>query len=395
MTNKVFMQKLSFLLVVVLLISNCSFGQENYKSIHNVSDAENTRFYKPVNINSNRSKPSLKPKNIILLIGDGMGTAQIYAGYTANKGQLNIMSMPYSGFSITYSADNYITDSAAGGTALSSGVKTKNGAIGMDAYGLRVETILELAERQGKATGLIATSAITHATPASFIAHVASRAEYEEIAKYFLQTPIDLFIGGGRKHFEERADKRNLSNELKEHGYQVAHSLEEGLKINSLPLAVFTAEEHNPKYPQRGDMLPQATQKAIDLLSKNSNGFFMMVEGSQIDWGGHQNDAGYLVDELLDFDRAVGIALEFAQKNENTLVIVTADHETGGLALTAGDMEKGQVTGSFSTGNHSSVMVPVFAFGPGAEEFTGAYQNTEIYKMMASFINSYRQQRRK
>jgi alkaline phosphatase len=129
---------------------------------------------------------------------------------------------------------------------------------------------------------------------------------------------------------------------------------------------------------ERGDMLPVATNTAIDILSNNKKGFFLMVEGSQIDWGGHAGSTIYIVEEMLDFDRTVGKALEFAANNKETLVIVTADHETGGMAIVDGNYETGMVKGEFPTGSHTGVMVPVFAYGPGAEQFTGIMDNTDI-----------------
>jgi alkaline phosphatase len=326
------------------------------------------------------------PKNIILMIGDGMGTSQVYAGITASKDNLNLERVRYIGFSKTNSSDNYITDSAAGATAFSTGKKTYNGAIGVDANGESQETILETAEKRSLSTGLVATCSITHATPAAFIAHQPSRTLDEDIAADFLKTDIDVFIGGGRKHFAQRADERNLLEELKKKNYQIATTQAQADAVKKGKLAALLADEHLPRMTEgRGDMLAKSTQKAIDLLKQNTKGFFLMVEGSQIDWGGHGNETEYVVREMLDFDEAVGVALDFAEKDGETLVIITADHETGGFALTGGNLETGEVTGGFVTGGHTGVMVPVFAFGPGAEEFIGIYHNTAIYdKMMKS-----------
>jgi alkaline phosphatase len=373
-----------FLIVLVLCVWPAeAFSQEDYKFNHPVSEYVNPTPHPVVSIDS-KFKQCKRPKNIILLIGDGMGVSQLYAGITANKGSLNIMQMPYSGFSMTNSANDYITDSAAGGTALASGHKTNNGAIGVDAQGKPVVSILEMADRQGLHTGLVATSAVTHATPASFIAHVASRSSYEDIAVDFTKTNIDVFMGGGRKHFEHREDGRNLTNELKTKGFNVAYNMDEAIKMTTTPVAVLVADEHIDPFPARGDMLSRATQKSIELLNTNPKGFFLMVEGSQIDWGGHQNDVAHLVGEVLDFDKAVGKALEFAARDKNTLVIVTADHETGGMNLVGGDITKGKVKAAFVSGDHTGVMVPVFAYGPGAWLFTGIYQNTDVFAKMKS-----------
>ncbi|MCF6171620.1 MAG: alkaline phosphatase [Bacteroidales bacterium] len=328
-----------------------------------------------------------KVKNIILMIGDGMGIAQVYAGMTANCGSLNLEQCQNIGLSKTYSASSYITDSGAGGTAIATGHKTYNGAIGVDKDTVPQKTILEHAEDHGKASGLIATSTITHATPASFIAHAKSRNLYEEIANDFLKTDIDVFIGGGLNNFNSRSDSIDLTQSLKANGYTLIYKTEDLKKVKSGKLAGLLYEGAPPKYSEgRGNMLTVAAEKAIEILRQNKKGFFLMIEASQIDWGGHDNKTGYVVDEMLDFDRTIGKVLEFAKADGNTLVIVTADHETGGLSLTGGDLEKGEVEAAFSTDYHTSVMVPVFAYGPGSDDFRGIYENTELFhKMMAAF----------
>ncbi|MCU0448611.1 MAG: alkaline phosphatase [Bernardetiaceae bacterium] len=333
-------------------------------------------------------KMGRKPKNVILLIGDGMGIAQIYAGFTANKGQLNMLSQAqFVGLHKTNSASHFTTDSGAGGTALSIGQKTYNGAIGVSKDSVEQETILESAEKQGLATGLVSTSSITHATPASFIAHEKSRSLDTEIAADFLKTDIDVFIGGGAKFFKNGPQGRNLVADLEKQGYQVRYTWQEAMQVNQGKLAALTAEEHNPKFSEgRGEMLPQSTTKAISLLKGNKKGFFLMVEGSQIDWGGHNNDLDYIVTETVDFDKACGEALKFAQADGQTLVIITADHECGGLAITGGDFNTGKVEGKFGSKVHTPVLIPVFAYGPGAERFTGVYENTEIYHKMMELL---------
>ncbi len=329
-----------------------------------------------------------KPKNIIFLIGDGMGVSHVFSGLVGNRGKLFIENCRHIGFSKTQSSDDFITDSAAGGTALSCGIKTYNGAIGVNPDTIPVETILEAAEDKGLATGLVSTSAITHATPASFIAHQKKRNMYEEIAADFLKTDIDVFIGGGLAHFIGRKDKRNLLTELKEKGYIVENDMTKIQKIKKGKLAGLTAQVHNGRLEERGDMLPIATQTAIKILDNNSGdkGFFMMVEGSQIDWGGHANSSIYIVEDMLDFDRAVGEAIKFAAKDGETLVVVTADHETGGMAITGGDFNTGMVKAGYPTGGHTAVMVPVFSYGPGAEEFIGIMDNTEVHAKMKKLL---------
>lgn len=326
-------------------------------------------------------------KNVIFMIGDGMGLAHIYAAMTVSPAPLNFERTSVTGLQKNYSSDNYITDSGASGTALATGFKTKNGSIGVDASGNRLKSILELAEENKLATGIISTSAVTHATPASFIAHESSRNSYEQIALDFLKTDVDVVIGGGYNHFARRKDKLNLIDSLRNRGYEIIDNVEELSKTSSTKVAAFTAREHNPyRLAGRGDMLPVATSKAIEILSKNKTGFFLMIEGSQIDWAAHANAADTLIDEVLDFDKAIGIALDFAEKDGNTLVIVTADHETGGVTLTGGDINKHNVKLDFSSTDHTAVMLPVFAFGPGSSSFAGIYDNTNIFKKIKSAL---------
>jgi alkaline phosphatase len=339
-----------------------------------------TGIYSCVNSSEKGTLSEPEVKNIIFLIGDGMGAAQVYAAMESSEEVLNMEKAEYAGLCKTYSLSSKITDSAAGGTALATGTKTANGVIGQDTSGVVFKSILEYAEENGLASGLISTSAITHATPASFIAHQPSRNMYEAIAADFLKTDIDVFIGGGYDHFANRKDGVNLIDSLLLKGYWVDTTLEDLLNANSAKLAGLLAKGHLPPYRDgRNDMLPQATAKALSMLSQNEKGFFLMVEGSQIDWGGHANDIDYVLTETLDFDRTVGVALEFAEKNPGTLVVVTSDHETGGLTLPAAESEYNKTTSLFSTGGHSAVMVPVFSYGPGADRFSGIMDNTDFF----------------
>jgi len=378
---------LIFSILMVGFISLPGYGQEEYKDPKNKALNElypGGSFYEVQNYVQPTGKK--QPKNIILMIGDGMGLAQVYSAMTANGGHLFLENFKNIGFSKTYSSDNYITDSAAGGTALSAGIKTYNGAIGVDPDKQPVPNIREMAEKKGLKTGLVSTSAITHATPASFIAHASSRNSYEDIAADFLKTNIDVFIGGGIKNFEDRKDGKNLSKELKDKGYQVLYNIEDIQKIKSGKLAGFTAQEHDAPMPERGEILVPATQTAINLLSQGKKGFFLMVEGSEIDFLAHENKTPGVVLETLDFDRAIGAALKFAASNGETLIIVTADHETGGMTLNGGDYKTGKVIGKFTSGGHTGIAVPVYAFGPGAEQFTGFMENTDIAKKMMKLL---------
>jgi len=307
-----------------------------------------------------------------------MGIAQIYSGMVANGNKLALERCTYSGFSKTYSANNFTTDSGAGGTALACGVKTNNGMIGMGADSVAVESILELAEKNNLATGIVVACAVTHATPASFIAHQMNRNMYDEIACDYLKTDIDVFIGGGRKYFENRADGRNLTDSLKAKNYQIAYDMAGVKNIKTGKLASLLYDDQNPAMPDRGDMLPDGTMAAIDILQHNKKGFFLLVEGSQIDWAAHDNNAKQVVKEVLDFDKTVGLVLDYAEKDGNTLVIITADHETGGMTILNGKFGSDEMKAAFTTKSHSGIPVPVFAFGPGAENFTGFMENTSF-----------------
>lgn len=328
-----------------------------------------------------------RPKNVIVIIGDGMGLAQLYSAMSVSKRDLNMSRSRFIGISRTQSDDNYTTDSAAGGTALSTGHKTRNGIIGMRSDSTIVHNLIELAHRKGLSGGVVSTSSITHATPASYVTHNISRNNYEEIAKGFLETKPEVFIGGGYNNFARRIDSVDMVKQLVDEGYTVVTSVEELIETDATMLAGLLAPEHLPAISEgRGDMLSYAAIKAIETLNKNDKGFFLMIEASQIDWGAHENNTRYIVEEVLDMDRALGVVLDYAEKIGETLVIVTADHETGGMTLPTGDIDNLSVSASYTTTGHTGIAVPVFAFGPGAVEFTGVYQNTEIFDKIRSLL---------
>ena len=341
-------------------------------------------------VNKKNNQTVDQVKNVILLIGDGMGLTQISAGLYSNNNSLNLEQFKQIGLHKSYASNNLITDSAAGATAFACGQKTYNGAIAVDPDTVAIKTILEEAEQAGLSTGLVATSTIVHATPASFIAHVKARKMYEEIAAQFLETEIDYFVGGGKKFFTNRADSRNLFQELEEKGYVVSDFVKEDLsKISLDPSSNFAylTSNNDPLMASQGrDYLQEAALKGIDFLNQHSDkGFFLMVEGSQIDWGGHANNSDYIITEMLEFDRTIGEVLKFAKKDGQTLVIVTADHETGGYAINPGS-KMGQIEGAFTSDYHTGSLIPVFAYGPGAEQFAGIYENTAIYHKMKAAL---------
>lgn len=326
-------------------------------------------------------------RNIIFLIGDGMGLGHISAALYANDNSLNLEQFTHIGFQKTYSANDLITDSAAGATAFACGVKTYNGAIGLTADSAACETILEELQEQGYATGLIATATIVHATPAAFAAHQPIRVFYEEIAEDLAASGIDYLVGGGKRYFDRREkDERDLIREMEGKNYYVTNYLEHELKdLVPSPMSrfcYFAADKHPLTKAAGRDYLPRAVSMGVSYLGRRSStGFFLMAEGSMIDWGGHSNDGGLVIEETKDFDRAVKEALNFARRDGETLVIVTADHESGGMALNPGSSFE-SVNASFTTNGHTAAMVPVFAYGPGAELFEGIYENMEIYYKM-------------
>ena len=331
------------------------------------------------------------PKNVILLIADGTGLTQVSTAFYFKETSPNYQRFKHIGLINTSSGSHNITDSAAGGTAFACGVKTYNGAIGVSQDSTDVENIVEVISLKNIKSGVIATSSITHATPASFYAHALKRSMAEDIALDMVASNVDFFAAGGLKYFNKRKDGRNLINDLESKDFVIdTVSLVDFKSIQNVEKAGFLlAKDGMPKMTEnRGNFLENATQLGIEFLSKNNANFFMMVEGSQIDWGGHANEGNYVITELLDFDDAVGKALDFAEKDGNTLVIVTGDHETGGLALSAKQKvnpqgkdysDYNEIDLTFSTRGHSATLLPVFAFGPGSEEFIGVYQNNDIY----------------
>lgn len=328
-----------------------------------------------------------KPKNLILMIGDGMGLTQITAGLYMNGNSLNLERFPIVGLHKSYSSDNLVTDSAAGATAFACGVKTYNNGVGVDANGVPKKSILEEAEERQLATGMVVTSTIVHATPAAFIAHQKLRSFSEQIAADFLKTEIDFFVGGGKKYFDRRTDERDLYAELEANDYFVSDYFKEKdlakIKIDEKEnFAYFTADDDPLAVANGRDYLYAASIMGLNFLKKHSDkGFFMMIESSQIDWGGHANNKDYVISEMLDFDRTIGAVLEFAERDGETLVVITADHETGGMSINKGSkMNKLKV--DFTTGDHTATLIPVFAYGPGAEIFGGVYENTAIHTKM-------------
>ena len=328
------------------------------------------------------------PPNIILMIGDGMGLSQVSAGMYANGNKTVLEEFEYVGLSKTHSLNYLVTDSAASATAMASGVKTLNQAVGVDEDYKKTKSILEICKEKDFNVGLVVTSEIVHATPACFYANNKSRYDYEDIALQLSEHSVDLFVGGGENYFNKRKDKRNLLEEMS--GYTFVNSLEEFNKTTSKKIGFFTYPgEPPPKNLGREPSLESLTEISLNKISKDKS-FFIMVEGSQIDWGGHDNSLNYVLSEFKEFDLAIAKALEFAKADGNTLVIVTADHETGGLSLSGGNVNKSRVRAGFNSGSHTGTMVPVFSYGPYSNLFRGIYDNTAIFDKMLTAINEGR-----
>lgn len=328
------------------------------------------------------------------MIGDGMGLSQVSSAFYFQESPSNFERFEHIGIIQTSSATHKITDSAAGATAFSTGVRTYNEAVAVSKDTTVLETIFE-RYAETKSSGLVVTSSVTHATPASFYAHVNSRYAYEGIATYLHKSPIDFAIGGGVKFFSSRTDENNYLDSLADSGFIVdTTSLKNFDQLdNNEKYAFLLAEDGMPRASLRGDYLPQSTQLALDFLSCKKEGFLLLVEGSQIDWGGHDNDAEHLIEEVIDFDRTIGTVLDFADKNQETLVVVMADHETGGFTLAAENgmseiRNYSKIVPSFSTIGHSASLIPVFAYGPGAETLSGVYQNKDIYHKIVELLES-------
>lgn len=358
-----------------------------------------------------------KPKNVIIMIGDGMGIPQITSGiYSSNK-TLNFFRFKNIGLVTNHSYNKIVTDSAASATAIATGSKTYNKAISVDNEKKPLKTIMEIAKENGYNIGVVVTCSLTDATPAAFMAHEESRENQYEIARDILDLKPDLILGGGLKYFKNRPDNMDLIQEFSNNNYKVFYDWKELLNINLTDfnykiLGLFADSGLSPvvktnsnKESYYHDYLKEVTnfddvrspeylfmmtRKAIEYLESKNKPYILLIEGSQIDWGGHNMDSKYIINEVIDFDRAIGEAIDHAEKNHNTLLLVTADHETGGLNITGGDIKNQQPSFEFETkfihSKHTSTMVPIFSYGPGAEDFMGIMDNTDIFRKIKKLL---------
>jgi alkaline phosphatase len=319
------------------------------------------------------------------MIGDGMGYEQISAGWVCNGGKLNIDNFSKIGIQRTYSANKLVTDSAAAGTALATGHKTNNGMVAMNADTVAVKSLAEEAMEKGKRAGAAVTCRVNDATPAVFFSHSETRKNQEDIVEQMANSGVYFLSGGGTKFWRDREDGKDMSEVVKAKGYSYVETKEDLMAVEEGPVvALMDSYELMPSL-DRGDILPSSVTKALQLLD-NKNGFFLMVEGSMIDDGGHDNKAGKTMEELFDFDRTLGIVLEWAEKDGETLVIVTGDHATGGMTLLSGSIEEQRIRVNFSTTGHNGIFLPVFAWGPHSEDFVGVYENTELSDKIRALI---------
>lgn len=367
------------------------------------------------------SEPQVK--NVIYLIGDGMGFGAVTSLLLSEDEVTGFEQAPVIGLHETCSADNYVTDSAAGGTALATGTRTNNGYVGADPDGAQLTSVLRKAQAMGKKTGIVVNTTLTEATPAAFYAGVTSRKMVYDIAKQFTECDVDIAIGGGLGHFYNRPDSLDLTATLIEKGYDVYLHWETVLNTESdkfvgiLPLSDLHRREKNHGRASAAEgqevclaaqmaamneetnaehlseptvYLEKATAKALDVLSRdNKDGFFLMIESAIIDGYGHNNDGEGMVIEMKEFNCTLQKAIDYVNQHPETLLIVTADHETGGTGVYYNGHKpgnEGPLKMNFSTSGHTGTVVPVFAYGAGAENFAGVMKNTDIPKKIEELM---------
>ncbi len=354
-------------------------------AVNNFAEDDKYTMLEPYEIISVEEPHGKRVKNIILMIGDGMGLEQISAAWVCNGGKLNLDNFTNVGIQRTYSADRLITDSAAAGTALATGYKTDNGMVAMTPDSVSVKSLAEEAMGKGKRTGAAVTCRVNDATPAVFFSHSATRKNQEDIVEQMANSGVYFLSGGGYKFWRDREDGKDITELVKTMGYTYVETKEDLMEVEEGPVvALMDSYELQPAL-DRGDILPASVEKALQLLD-NRKGFFLMIEGSCIDDGGHDNKAGKTMEEIFDFDRTIGLVLEWAEKDGETLVIVTGDHATGGMTLLGGSIDDKRIRVNYSTAGHNGIALPVFAWGPHSEDFVGIYENTELSDRIRALI---------
>ena len=325
-------------------------------------------------------------RNVIFLIGDGMGLEQVSCAWVLNHGKLNLDNMTHTGLSRTYCTNELITDSGAGGTALAVGQKTAYSHVGTAADSTDLYSILVDASKAGKKTGVAVTCHFADATPCDFCCHNEYRYNQDDLIADYVTCGVDYLAGGGLDFFTvNRQDGRDITKEMVAAGYNLALT-EEELMAAQLPVIGILSPDNLPVAQERGDLFRHMVAKGLKELSADEKGFVMMIEGSCIDDWLHGNNIEKAMEELLDFDRTLGDVLEWAEKDGHTLVVVTADHNTGAITLQDGNLEKGEIGVNFGSDSHNGIAVPVYAWGPGSEKFTGIKENAEWGQLVASFV---------
>ena len=327
-------------------------------------------------------------RNVILMIGDGMGLEQVSCAWVLNRGKLNLDRFPYIGLSRTYATDELITDSGAGGTAWASGVKTAYDHVGTASDNSDLPSVLVKARGLGKKTGVAVTCHFADATPCDFCCHNEYRYNQDDLIADYADCGVDYLSGGGLDWFTtNRQDGRDITREMAAAGYTIALSEDQLMKAE-MPVIGILAPDNLPVALERGDLYRHSVARGLDLLSRGSGkkGFVMMLEGSCIDDWLHGNDIGKAMEELLDFDRTIGDVLQWAAADGHTLVVVTADHATGCLTLQDGNLDEGTIGVHFVNESHNGIAVPVYAWGPGSDAFTGIRENAEWGQLLASFV---------
>ncbi len=328
-----------------------------------------------------------RPKNIVILIGDGMGVTQITGGWIYKRGTLPLRRFTDVGLMTVHPIDALITDSAAGATAFACGKKTRRGMVGVDSAGRPMTNIFDIARERKKKVGVISTVAVVDATPAAFVAHVSHRRTYDSIAAQYMENMPDVVIGGGRKFFDRYIIPTSPSyRRLWRKGYQIVTQPAQIPTAYRKRLLALVAEVDLPSVEKRGNFLLDSWQTAHRLLSKGRHGYVLMLEGGQIDRACHARNPEWYRREIVDFLNVVNAVVNQAEKDGETLVLVLADHETGGLAITGGDLSTGTAELQWTTHHHTADLIPVFAYGPGSALFRGVYDNTDIFRKLRLLI---------
>lgn len=379
------MKKINLLIIAFIIVGLFSANAQHQQSVQDKE--QHVKLDSTYQVNIIKPAEGKKIKNVILMIGDGMSLMHMYTAWTANKGKLWLDNAQVVGLQKTYCADRLITDSGASGTAMACGQKTNYHMVGTDLYGKPIPSLMDFAQAKKLSTGVVVTCRLNDATPAAFCCNNSDRDKSYEVAADYVACNVDFIFGGGSKYFQNRPDGRDIFDEMRSKGYATPRNCKRLEKVSSGKVFAVLDTMDLPVPAKRKNLLECVSMKAIDMLSQNENGFFLMIESSQIDDYGHFNDLNMLMQEVVDFDKTIGRVFEWAAKDGETLVIVTADHETGGLTLLDGDVQKGEIVGNFSSGGHTGVMVPVYAFGPLAIKFTGIYENTDIFWKIKNILN--------